>query len=241
VTLRWTGAGEGASKQTIADANLNGAKVEVYFDATLNSNAKLGKEGNINGAKLAYSNTPDSADDHEEEELPWDYVIAFTYKLDVNKVDDKGAALNGAEFKLEKVINGAANKELKLNVAGNVFSATGLDDGNYRLTETDTPDGYNSIDPIEFTVTADHEIEWTDEGARLTVLETLTGDVTTGQISFTATEDKSTLDTTVINEQGVILPETGGVGTTIFYILGGLLSVCAIVLLITKKRMSFAF
>ena len=50
----------------------------------------------------------------------------------------------------------------------------------------------------------------------------------------------STLTTKVENKAGVVLPETGGIGTTIFYILGGLLAVAAVVLLVTKKRMASA-
>ena len=98
--LTLAGATEG--ERSHADASLNGAEVEVYFTANLNKNAKLGKEGNVNGAKLTYSNTSTSDDEEDEDELPWDYVIAFTYKVDVNKVDPAGEALEGAEFKLEK-------------------------------------------------------------------------------------------------------------------------------------------
>ncbi len=218
-----------------------GDVVSVEYKSRLNENAVLGNQGNVNEVYGEFSNL------HRPDYpglTPKDFVIAFTYKVVVNKVDENEDPLAGAAFTLEKYDAATGTWKALEQVettAGTVFTFEGLDDGNYRLTETDTPDGYNSIDPIEFTVTADHNVEWTDEGARLTVLETLSGNVTTGEISFTATDDKSTLDTTVINEQGVILPETGGVGTTIFYILGGLLSVCAIVLLITKKRMSFAF
>jgi LPXTG-motif cell wall-anchored protein len=123
--------------------------------------------------------------------------------------------------------------------AGTTFTFNGLDDGNYRLTETATPAGYNSIKPIEFTVTADHDIEWETQD-RLEVLNSLTGNVTTGAIQFAATEDQGTLSSNVENKSGTVLPETGGMGTTIFYIVGGLLAVAAVVLLITKKRMSSA-
>ena len=70
---------------------LNGATVDVYFTAVLNANAKLGNEGNVNSARLRYSNNPNNVDSFDK--TPWDYVIAFTYKLDINKVDKDGEAL----------------------------------------------------------------------------------------------------------------------------------------------------
>jgi LPXTG-motif cell wall-anchored protein len=70
------------------------------------------------------------------------------------------------------------------------------------------------------------------------VLVSLTGDVTTGEISFSADKEIGELTTNVVNERGVILPETGGIGTTVFYIVGGLLVVAVLVFFIAKKRVS---
>ena len=181
---------------------------------------------------------------------PKDTVIAFTYKVVVNKVDENKKPLAGAEFTLEKydaaTQTWVAIKKVETE-AGSVFTFKGLDDGNYRLTETVTPDGYNSIEPIEFTVTASHDIEWETQD-RLEVLNSLTGDAETGdieveeinEIKFTPIENNEGLTTDVINQSGVLLPETGGIGTTIFYIVGGLLAVGAVILLVTKKRMATA-
>ena len=66
----------------------------------------------------------------------------------------------------------------------------------------------------------------------------LTGTAATGNITFTANEDKSELATDVVNKSGSTLPETGGIGTTIFYVVGVILMLGAGVLLVTKKRMS---
>jgi LPXTG-motif cell wall-anchored protein len=133
--------------------------------------------------------------------------------------------------------------------AGKVFTFKGLDDGYYRLTEDDAPNGYNKIDPIEFEVTAEHDVTWETE-KREDLLSSLTGNVLTGEITFNPVEEKydegkvvsqkAGLSADVINQAGVVLPETGGIGTTIFYIVGGLLAVAAVVLLITKKRMASA-
>ena len=118
------------------------------------------------------------------------------------------------------------------NEAGTTFTFAGLDDGNYRLKETTTPAGYNTIDPIEFTIAANHEI--TSDSFNLTSLE---GTVTVGTITFTANTTDGSLSSNVVNKSGATLPETGGMGTTVFYVLGGVLVVGAVVLLITKKRM----
>ena len=215
-----------------------GDKVTVYYKSELNENAVLGSQGNVNEVYGEFSNL------HRPEypgRTPKDFVIAFTYKVIVNKVDQDQKPLAGATFTLEKY-NKATDSWIAIEQveteAGTVFTFEGLDDGDYRLTETKAPNGYNSIDPIEFTVTADHNILWEDEGSRLTILETLTGTPTTGEIAFTALESNEGLSADVINEQGVVLPETGGIGTYIFYIIGGLLAVGAVVLLVTKKRMS---
>ena len=189
LTLSWAGA-DGA---TIADEALNGAEVAVEFNATLNDFAKLGSEGNVNAAKLSYSNNPASDTDgkEDEQEKPWDYVIAFTYKVDVNKVDPKGAALSGAEFKLEKKLADGTLQEIKKldGTAGDVFSFKGLDDGTYILTETKAPKGYQLIAPITFKVEATHADEWDytskdlsfdGSDARVKILSKLTGTDQTG-------------------------------------------------------------
>ena len=123
------------------------------------------------------------------------------------------------------------------NTDGTTFTFTGLDDGDYILTETKTPATYNTIEPIRFTVTADHKIPWNTE-ARTEILTGLTGNTADGKITFTASADKSKLTTDVVNQSGATLPGTGGIGTTIFYVIGGLLMAAAAVLLITKKRMN---
>ena len=185
---------------------LNGAKVEVYFTATLNDSAKIGSEGNVNAARLRYSNNPNNADDFEY--TPWDYVIAFTYKLDVNKVDQAGEALEGAAFKLEKKLADGSLQEIDLTQTDNVFTGKGLDDGDYVLTETTTPTGYRPIEPIEFTVSANHEITWdynSDElnfngGGRTEILTSLTGETESGDLEFADPQSLAGLEGTVTNQ-----------------------------------------
>ncbi|MDD6059697.1 MAG: isopeptide-forming domain-containing fimbrial protein [Ruminococcus sp.] len=220
------------------------SSIVVEYSAKLNNNAVIGKAGNPNVADLEYNVNPyftdvdnDGKDDttNEDEETgytPEDKVIAFTYKVIVNKVDPDGAPLNGATFKLEKNIEGSWT-ELAIveSTDGTTFTFTGLDDGEYRLTETEAPEGYNKLtDAIEFTVTADHEIASDDPQ----LISLTGGDVFTGDV------DTCTLTANIKNETGNQLPSTGGIGTKLFYLGGGAMVAVAGVYLISKKRMKNA-
>lgn len=113
----------------------------------------------------------------------------------------------------------------------------GLGEGKYTLTETETPDGYNTIDPIEFTieftpptdVENDPTCKWTIEGWKNQYGEDVDGKPEGSNGIFS---------TTINNMRGSLLPSTGGIGTTIFYVVGGILVIGAGILLVAKKRMS---
>ena len=106
---------------------------------------------------------------------------------------------------------------------------TGLDKGTYTLTETTTPTGFNTIDPINF------EIKGTINGATATVGGNITW--SSDNQNLTWNEASQTFEITITNIAGKLLPSTGGIGTTIFYVAGTILVLGAAVLLITKKRM----
>ena len=74
-------------------------------------------------------------------------------------------------------------------------------------------------------------------GTRDALLKSLSGNKVTGQITFTSDKGTGALTTDIINKSGTTLPSTGGMGTTLFYVVGGGLMVAALVLLVTKKRM----
>ncbi len=238
----------------------NSSVITVEYTAKLNENAVLGSAGNPNEVYLEYSNNPNKSENGNNEtgETPKDVVIVFTYKTIINKVDSENAPLTGAAFKLEKLIkgkDGAADtwttvKEFTVDETTTSFTFSGLDDGQYKLTETKTPAGYNTIDPIYFVIEATH-----DETADAPALKTLNAYLTDangnkqtemkggesvnidlGTVDLTA----GSITTTVVNKSGSELPSTGGIGTTIFYVLGGVLVLAAVVLLVTKKRMSGA-
>lgn len=209
--------------------------ITVTYESTLNGNAVLGAQGNVNTAKLEYSNNPRGDGTGT---TPWDNVIVFTYKVVVNKVDQDNNPLVGAQFTLTKKTKNGTDvvKTMTIDSSETQFTLSGLDDGEYTLTETVTPAHYNTISPITFTVNADHTITWETE-RREDILTSLSGDKKVGEITFSVDKTAGTLTTNVINNIGTTLPGTGGIGTTIFYVVGGGLMVAAAILLITKKRM----
>lgn len=210
--------------------------ITVTYESTLNTDAVLGAQGNVNTAKLEYSNNPRG---NGTGTTPWDNVIVFTYKVVVNKIDQAGQPLEGAQFTLTKKIKNGTEVVKTMNIdtsKKSLFTLSGLDDGVYTLTETVTPAHYNTISPITFTVKADHTITWETE-RREDILTSLSGNKVIGEITFDVDKTAGSLTTNVVNNIGTTLPGTGGIGTTIFYVIGGGLMVAAAILLITKKRM----
>lgn len=229
----------------IADVKALGANnnsvITVKYNATLDDTAVLGSTGNPNEAHLIFSNNPNG--EGYGKTAP-DKNIVFTYKVDANKVDPDLNKLPGAAFELFKhvkdssgnltweskgVVNATkSNGTYTIDNATTVteFAWNGIDDGDYKLVEVVTPAGYNTMAELLFTVTATHS-----ETADAPVLITLSGN------SFTGDVNTGVLTSQIINNRGTTLPGTGGIGTTIFYVVGGGLMVAAAILLITKKRM----
>ncbi|MBJ7541712.1 isopeptide-forming domain-containing fimbrial protein, partial [Streptococcus sp. SL1232] len=237
VTSSFTIADDGSSFKINNLKSLDGVtsstKVVVEYTATLNENAVIGSEGNPNTVKLIYSNNPNytgSGETSPTGETPEDTVIVFTYKVVVNKVDQNGAALPGAGFTLYKKDSDGNWNAVGDEITGvTTFTFSGLDDGDYKLSETTVPDGYNKASDVEFKVTADHDVE-SDSPA----LNSVTG---TGSLEFTSNTTAGSLTTDVVNKKGSVLPSTGGMGTTILYVVGTILVLAAGILLVTKKRM----
>lgn len=221
---------------------VNSSVITVEYKATLDDTAVLGSTGNPNEARLIFSNNPNG--EGYGKTAP-DKNIVFTYKVDANKVDPDLNKLPGAAFELFKhvkdssgnltweskgVVNATKNSDgtYTIDNATTVteFAWNGIDDGDYKLVEVVTPAGYNTMAELLFTVTATHS-----ETADAPVLITLSGDTFSGDVNT------GVLTSQIINNRGTTLPGTGGIGTTIFYVIGGGLMVAAAILLITKKRM----
>lgn len=238
--------------------------VTVEYSAVLNKTAQIGLSGQENAVKLEYSNDSywDGSGTPTTSKTPEDKVIVFTYELDVTKQDSvTDMKLKDAEFNLKN----AADKYAKVDENGYVtgwvdseeagstlksdenglFKVIGLDDGTYTLTETKAPTGYNLLNApvtLKLDATTANGQNWDvfDATKALTDL-TLTVDTGAAQPAKTPGEGDSfgkygVVETTVLNTSGSSLPSTGGIGTTIFYVAGGVLVVGAGVLLITKKR-----
>lgn len=198
---------------------------------------------------------------------PKDEVLVFTYELDVTKVDGQDAEkkLPNAEFvllnsdrtKVAKVTDGKLVEWVDVPAAGEdgtitypagttltsgtdgKFVIAGLDAGSYYLRETQAPAGYNKLkNDISVTITA--TLDKTENNPALTELKL---SVKEDKQGAAATENNGVLDTGVVstdivNNTGAQLPETGGRGITLLYVLGGFLVMTAIVLLATKKCMN---
>lgn len=261
---------EGGGELTISTANIKAitgvnkdSKIIVTYTARLNENANIGKGGNDNRVYLEYSNNPNSDGTGKKGRTPEDIVIVFTYKTVVDKINGKDkSALDGAAFTLYKKFTTAPEGKTEIDTtkyptyagyyavgtteAGNnitQFEFKGIDDGNYVLVETTVPNGFNPIAPIEFTVTAEHDITSDNPALKnLTATSPFTANLNDGKVEKADKSEKDVVSgeiyTEVENNQGATLPETGGIGTTIFYVLGTILVLGAAILLITKKRMS---
>lgn len=236
--------------------------IVCYYDAILNEKAKLHADGpNPNTAYLEYSNNPNS--DLDTGKTPESKVYVWTFTTGINKVNESGNALTGAKFVLSK--NGKLKvadmtcsdtgvpavttdliqlvkvdeKTYRIATAADTANTTyvidagnvtiqGLDDAiDYYLYETLAPSGFNSLkDPVHFKITAAYK----DTGDKL------------AEGSPTVTVGTGTPSTDmafkVVNQSGATLPETGGIGTTLFYVVGSVLLVGAAVLLVTRKRMN---
>lgn len=222
-------------------------KVIVDYTATLNKSANIGIVGNENEVKLTFSNNPNAAG--KGETAP-DKVIVFTYELDVEKIDgtDNTKKLQDAIFilknsdgsKYAKVENGifkewttieAEATKLTTDQAG-LIKVAGLDDGQYLIEEIKAPSGYNKLTgdvTVVITATTVNGQTWNGTDAAITNFS-----VSNGQAEISTGIAKIQ----IANNAGSTLPSTGGIGTTIFYVVGVVLMLGAGVLLITKRRMS---
>ena len=244
------------------------SKIVVEYTAKLLDTAVIGKPGNKNEVYLEYSNNPNhTGEGTPTGNTPKDEVLVFTYELDVTKVDGQDAEkklanaefvlLNSDKTKVAKVANGKLVAWVDVPTAGTdgtitypagttltsgsdgKFVIAGLDAGTYYLRETKAPGGYNLL-KNDISVTIIAKLDKAEDNPALTELKLSVKD---DKADATATESNGSVDTgivatNVMNNSGAQLPETGGMGTTLFYVLGGILVLVAIILLVTRKRMS---
>lgn len=218
-----------AFTQAYLDTLTTDTEIVVEYSAVINENAVIYTDANTNDTYLSYGAASKTQTSHTD---------TYVYKFDLVKTDKDDKVLEGAEFKLydsetdgteialvkeadgvyrvatadEKDVEGFTSATIEAGVV----TIKGLDSGIYWLEETKAPEPYNPISDRQKV-----EIDHANLDASLNAEKTT---YVSGGVQ-------------VINRTGSLLPSTGGIGTTIIYIVGGLLVVGAAVLLITKKRM----
>lgn len=232
----------------------NGADIVLIYEATVTDEAEIdGNTGNINTVTLK---------PYKDNEEPFEREYSskkeiFTYAAALKKVDEDGAALAGAKFAAQGLtVSGSKGNytvvsydpasttngtEMECDDLGNLVIKGLPSDEKLILTETEAPAGYNKL-----TTTVELPVQKIGEVVTVTTTKIyydaeghVTSEVTDTYItSAVYNEDLAAVALRIENKSGTELPSTGGMGTTIFYILGSVLALGAAVLLITKKRMS---
>ncbi len=210
-------------------------KIIVHYSAILNENAIVGTDGNPNETKLSYGDNHFTAPD---------VAKTKTFGFDIIKTDAQNKLITGAEFSIwtaetggEQIAvvaqlvsdeDGHVKEYVRANsieeegatytlvLALGAVRVDGFDNGTYYLAETKAPNGFNQLTERRKFIISDGNLYSTFNDGIYSVNSGVQ----------------------IVNKTGAMLPETGGVGTTLFYIAGGVLVAAAVVLLITRKRMS---
>jgi fimbrial isopeptide formation D2 family protein/LPXTG-motif cell wall-anchored protein len=203
----------------------NYSTVYITYEATLNKNAVLGNEGNVNTLSVTYSN---NINDPSSTATSIDKTASvYSFSLTVNKVDENLNALSGADFQLQKQQeDDKGNTSWKTideitDASQSTFVFNGLSAGKYCLKETTTPDGYNSIDPIYFVI--DDPASSTGQISIDAVQTHQSWETLTPATAVFTSLSSGNLSTTIKNQKGLTLPKTGDIGSTIFFGIGAFL------------------
>ena len=218
--------------QNFCDTLQKGETIVITYSATLNEKAKIGTDENTNESKLSYGDN-NTTTPSKTTTKTWEVKVFKFHK----KSETVNTPLSGATFKLSKDEQGTtlislvkvdnvadityrvakadangAVTEITTDATGK-FTIQGLDSGTYYLTEKTAPAGYNKLKAaVKITIANDGKVTVNDGATNVDTVE-------------------------VENKTGAEMPSTGGIGTTVFYVVGGILAVGAAVLLVTKKRM----
>lgn len=231
---------------------LKSDEVYVRYSASLNEKAVVVDTGNPNTVKLHFSNNPNDKDDYGT--TPPSTSRVYTFAMEVTKVNEAGETLQGAEFVLfhyhseetenvpmyaiveDGVITGwtevqsdatplVSGPDGKINVKGL------KKDIDYYLTETKPPQGYN-------TLFGNTDIQITGYTVDETTKEVTSINYEVNNKVHEKSGKTTKVELSIENKSGTVLPSTGGMGTTLLYLAGGILVLAAVVLLVTKKRMA---
>ena len=230
----------------------NGATVTITYTAVVTDKAAIDGNGNTNKVTLTWTTKgsnvpgPDKVETNE---------TIFTYAIALKKVNNKGKDLSGAVFQFPFYVRPNADTDGAYIYAGTtategltnkittpadgVIVVKGVKSGSYQITEVTAPAGYNkltapvTVEAVKTGETRTNKTVYLDESGNTATETTATKvEVNIANIAATAV--------VVVNKAGTELPSTGGMGTTVFYVLGAVLVLGAVVLLVTKKRMNDA-
>lgn len=210
--------------------------ITIKYKATVKTSAISGMPGNENKMVIEYSNNPGTEETGKTTEVTTK-VYVFNFKINKIRSDGK-TPLTGAQFKIERK-NGnnfetVSGITYTVSEDGTTFIFKGLSNGTYKVTETTTPDGYDTIKAFEFTIEADYDENDATKLSTIDITSTETTEVAKLEVEDTTTN--STIQTTVTNIKGITLPLTGGMGTIIFTVLGSILMGIATIFLIKSKK-----
>ena len=221
----------------------NGSVIEVKYSAVVNSNIAIAGKGSKNTFSVTYTTADDKTGGSE---ITKDVTLK-TYAIAIKKVNAKGEGLSGAKFKVpfnvtgpkgDYTVTGLNTSGTEVEVDDNgVLIIRGINsDGHYELTETQAPEGYNKLQgPVKINVQKTSEIT-TSETVYLDEDGNVTNEITNTVVTYTNEKLAATL-IPILNKTGSQLPETGGIGTTIFYLIGAILVIGAGVVFVTRRRM----
>ena len=234
----------------------NGATVTITYTAVVTDKAAIDGNGNTNKVTLTWttegSEQPDPNNKIDTEETIYTYAIAL------KKVNNKGVALPNAEFEFPFYVKSDADATDGAYIYAGTDPGTGLTNrittpdsgvivvkgvkpGSYPITEVTAPAGYNkltapvTVEAVKTSSTSTHTTVYLDKDGKVVT------DVSAKEIEVKVDIDNiAATAVVVVNKAGTELPSTGGMGTTVFYVLGTVLVLGAVVLLVTKKRMNDA-
>lgn len=239
----------------------NGAQIVVVYEATLTSTTNIGKDD-----KNTVTIQPKLGKDNGTEETPTELQESAdetikTYAAALKKVDETGAPLAGAEFQVaglqaEKKDEGvwvvtsynpastATPTTLTTDSNGKLYIVGLSGDATLAITETKAPDGYNKLNgaqeltPQLMETTTYKTTSWEKYDAKGNLIDSKTTETTEYTQNTKSLADLDAAALEIENNKGAELPSTGGMGTTILYVIGAIMVLVAGVYLITKRRAS---